>query len=107
MNNKLKYGLLVGFPSLAYFFYRNYPKLNILAGFAAKNVCSCTFEAGLDLKSIEAGDNNFLPVFYAKNEINKEEKSVSSSILGLKKRTAIYKDGIGSILLPEKSETIL
>lgn len=102
MNSKIKYGLLVGFPSLAYFFYRNYPKLNILSGFAAKNVCSCTFEAGRDLKSIEAGDNNFLPVFYAKNEINLEEKSVSSSILGFKKRTAVYRDGIGSILLPEK-----
>lgn len=107
MNNKLKYGLLLGFPSLAYFIYRNYPKLNILSGFAAKNVCSCTFEAGRDLKSIEDGDNNFLPVFYARNEIDFEERTVSSSILGLNKRTAVYRDGVGSILLPEDSTAVL
>ncbi|MDT0689574.1 serine hydrolase [Salegentibacter sp. F188] len=107
MNSKLKYGLLLGFPSLAYFVYRNYPKLNILTGFAAKNVCSCTFEAGRDLRSIEAGDNNFLPVFYAKNEIDFESKSVSSTIFGLKKRTAVYREGIGSVLLPEnETETL-
>ncbi|MDT0646758.1 serine hydrolase [Zunongwangia sp. F260] len=103
MNKNLKYGLLLGFPSLAYFVYRNYPKLNILTGFAAKNVCSCTFEAGRELKSIEAGDNNFLPVFYAKNEIDFEAKSVSSTIFGLKKRTSVYREGIGSILLPENT----
>lgn len=103
MNSKLKYALLLGFPSLAYLFYRNYPKLNILSGFAAKNVCSCTFLAGRNLKSIEAGDNNFLPVFYARNEINFKEKSASSSLLGLKKRTAVYRDGIGSVLLSENS----
>jgi CubicO group peptidase (beta-lactamase class C family) len=103
MNKKIKYGLLVGFPSLAYFVYRNFPKLNILTGFAAKNVCSCTFEAGRDLESIESGDNNFLPVFYAKNKIDFEAKSVSSTIFGLKKRIAVYKEGIGSVLLPENS----
>lgn len=107
MNKKLKYGLLLGFPSLAYFLYRNYPKLNILSGFAAKNVCSCTFEAGRDLKSIEDGDNNFLPVFYARNEIDLKARSVSSSILGFNKRTAVYRDGIGSILLPEDSTAVL
>ncbi|MDT0643461.1 serine hydrolase [Zunongwangia sp. F363] len=101
MNKKVKYGLLAGIPSLAYFIYRNYPKLNILTGFAAKNVCSWTFEGGRSLESIEAGDNNFLPVYYAKNEVDFEEKSVSSSILGLKKRTAVFKKGIGSILLPD------
>lgn len=107
MNKKLKYSLFLGLPSVIYFIYRNYPKLSILTGFAAKNVCSCTFLAGRKLESIEAGDNNFLPVFYAKNEINFKEKSVSASIFGLNKRTAIYREGVGGVLLPEnKTEDI-
>lgn len=101
MNKKLKFSLFIGLPSILYFVYRNYPKLNILTGFAAKNVCSCTFLAGRKLKSIEAGDNNFLPVFYAKNVINFKEQSVTSSIFGLNKRTAVYRKGIGAVLLPE------
>jgi len=83
----------------------NYPRLNIITGFAAKSVCSCTFEAGRDLQSIEAGDNDIDPIYYAKNEINFEEKSVSSTIFGLKKRKAIYKEGIGCVLVPENNDT--
>lgn len=79
----------------------NYPRLNIITGFAAKSVCSCTFEADRDLASIEAGDNDIVPVKYATNKINFEEKSVSSTILGLNKRTAIYKEGIGCVLVPK------
>lgn len=106
MNKKLKYSLLLGLPSILYFIYKNYPKLSILTGFAAKNVCSCTFLAGRKLESIEAGDNNFLPVFYAKNVINHEKKSVTSSIFGLTKRKAVFRDGVGSVLLPENEAEV-
>ncbi len=84
--------------------YKNYPKLNIISGFAAKNVCSCTFEAGRELQSILKGDNSFLPVNYAESKINFEERSVTSTFLGLKERKAVYVDGVGSVLLPERSE---
>ena len=82
----------------------NYPRLNIITGFAAKSVCSCTFEAGRNQQSIEAGDNDINPVYLAKNEINFEEKSVTSTVFGLKKRIAIYKSGIGCVLVPEDLE---
>ena len=104
MNRKIKFSLLAGFPALAYFVYRNYPKLNIITGFAAKTACSCTFLADRDLISIEAGENAFFPVKYAENKIDPKEKSVTSSVLGMKSRKAIYKEGIGCILLPEKVE---
>ncbi len=84
----------------------NYPRLNIITGFSAKSVCSCTFEAGRDLASIEAGDNDINPIYYAKNLINEKEKSVTSTVFGLKKRKAIYKEGIGCVLLPENFENI-
>lgn len=103
MNKTVKYSLLIILLVVAYLVYSNYPRLNIITGFAAKNVCSCTFEAGRDLRSIEENDNGFTPVSYAKNKINLDEKSVTSSVFGLKPRKAVYKEGIGCILLPEKS----
>lgn len=106
MKKIIKYGLLVVVLTVIYVVYSNYPRLNIITGFASKSVCSCTFEAGRDLQSIEAGDNDIDLVNYAKNEINFEEKSVTSTVFGLKKRKAIYKEGIGCILVPEKNTNV-
>lgn len=89
---------------------KQYPRLNIITGFSAKSVCSCTFEAERDLASIESGDNGFSPINLASNKINFQEKSVISTVFGLKKRKAIYKKGIGCVLVPEyyhKTENIL
>jgi CubicO group peptidase (beta-lactamase class C family) len=106
MKKTLKYGIVIVILVVAYLAYSNYPRLNIITGFAAKNVCSCTFEAGRDLISIEEGDNDFAPVSYAKNKINFDEKSVTSTVFGLKPRKAVYREGIGCILLPEKSTIV-
>lgn len=78
-----------------------YPRLNIITGFAAKNVCSAVFEAQRDLVSIEEGDNDFAPVSYARNTIDLEKRLATSSVFGLKKRTAVHREGAGCTLLPE------
>ena len=83
--------------------YSYYPKLDIVTGFAAKSVCSCTFEDQRKQQIIEAEDNNIDPIQYAKNEINYQEKSVTSTFFGLKKRKAIYKEGVGCVLLSEEN----
>jgi hypothetical protein len=70
--------------------YIYYPRLNIITGFAAKNVCSAVFEAERDLVSVEEGDNDFAPVSLARNEVDLEKKLATSSVFGLKKRTAVY-----------------
>lgn len=101
MKRILRMGLLIIVAVLSYLIYVNYPKLNIITGFAAKNVCSCVFEAGRELETIETGDNNFAPVSYAENTINLEERYITSKVLGLKKRKAVYEEGIGCTLLPE------
>ncbi len=101
MKKIAKYGLLLLFLALVYVVYVNYPRLDIITGFAAKSVCSCTFVAGRDLASIEAGDNDIDLVNYANNKINFEEKSVTSTVFGLKPRRAVYQEGIGCILIPE------
>lgn len=101
MKNFLKYSLLLFVIALIYIVYLNYPRLNIATGFAAKSVCSCTFEAGRGQQSIEADDNDIFPVKYTTNTIDEKERSVTSTIFGLKKRKAIYKEGTGCVLILE------
>ncbi|SDX59389.1 CubicO group peptidase, beta-lactamase class C family [Lutibacter oricola] len=101
MKKIAKYGLFPLIIILIAVVWKQYPRLNIITGFAAKSVCSCTFEANRSLESIEKGDNGFSPINLAKNEINFEDKSVTSSVFGLKKRKAIYKEGLGCVLVPE------
>ncbi|GGK37102.1 MULTISPECIES: serine hydrolase domain-containing protein [Flavobacteriaceae] len=103
---KLSYFLVPLFLIIIFITVSNYPRLNIITGFSAKSVCSCTFEADRDLRSIEAGDNGFSPINLAKNVINEKEKSVVSTIFGLKARKAIYKEGVGCVLLPNDIENI-
>lgn len=106
MNKFLKYGLFSFVVVLVIIVVANYSVLNIITGFAAKSTCSCTFEGGRDLTSIEEGDNDIMPVKYATNTINFEEKLVSSTIFGLKKRTAIYKEGVGCVLISEDNKPV-
>ncbi|MDH3381585.1 MAG: serine hydrolase, partial [Flavobacteriaceae bacterium] len=101
MKKILKYLLVILLFVMAYVGYSYYPKLDIVTGFAAKSVCSCTFEDQRKLSVIEAEDNNIDPVYYAKSIIDYKEKSVTSAIFGLKKRKAVYKKGIGCVVLPE------
>ena len=101
MKKIIKFGVFIVLIILIAIVVFNYPRLNIITGFAAKSVCSCTFEAERDQQSIEADDNDIDPIYLAKNVINFEEKSVTSTVFGLKKRVAIYKSGIGCVLVPE------
>jgi len=106
MNKYLKIFLGVLLIMVLVTLYINYPKLNIITGFAAKNVCSCIFEAGRDPETVHSGDNNFNPVKYAKTKINAEKQTATSTVLGLKPRTAVFIEGFGCTLLPEEVETI-
>lgn len=83
----------------------NYPKLNILAGYSAKNIASSVFVANRSLEFTDKTDNNFSPVNLASDEINKTEKFATSSALGLLTRKAIYREGLGTVLtLSEEDE---
>lgn len=87
-------------------FFIYYPQLNLINGFAAKNICSCTFQANMETEMILEGDNGFFPVSLADTEVSINEQSASSSFFGLKPRKAVYKEGIGCTLLPEGENTL-
>ena len=76
-----------------------YPKLDIVSGFSAKSVASGHFIDGRSLEVIESGDNDIDNVRLATNEINEQGRFVISSAFGLKKRKAIYREGLGATLI--------
>ncbi len=88
--------LLLGFVIISY-----YPRLTIVTGFSAKSVASGIFFADRSQESIEKGDNDFSLLPFSENQVNAAERTVRSSIIGLKDRKAIFMDGLGATLLPE------
>jgi CubicO group peptidase (beta-lactamase class C family) len=84
---------------LVYFGFTTYPKLDLISGFASKSMASGHFIDGRSKEMIEAGDNDIKLVDLAKNEINESEKYATASVYGLKKRKAIYREGLGCTLI--------
>ncbi|MFL1894491.1 serine hydrolase domain-containing protein [Aquimarina sp. 2-A2] len=89
---------LIGLIALGFI---NYQKLTILSGYSAKNTCSSVFLANRSLEFTDAHDNNFAPVNLAYDQIDTTQKSAEASVFGLMKRTALYREGLGSVLVDD------
>ena len=76
----------------------NYPKLNIIAGYSAKNTASSVFLGSRSLSFTDTTDNNFSPVNLAHNTIDEKTETAISSVFGLLTRKAITRTGLGSVL---------
>jgi CubicO group peptidase (beta-lactamase class C family) len=85
--------------SIGFYIYQEYPRLNIISGYAAKNMCSCMYEADRDPDFIEKTDNNFSPINIADYQIDDDTQRVTASVFGLMKRTAVYREDLGCQLL--------
>ena len=102
----LKRILLLLFIGVILVVFFNYPKLNILAGYSAKNTASSVFVANRTLAFTDSTDNNFSPVNLATDLVDKNKKEATSSVFGLLTRKAIYREGLGAVLtLNESDET--
>ncbi len=100
MKKTLKYiGVILLFV-VAYFIYTTYPKLDIVTGFSAKSVASHLFISGQSKEQTEKEDNAIPSMELANNQVDITSKSVTSTALGMKSRTAVFKPGLGAILLP-------
>ncbi|TMM30339.1 serine hydrolase [Polaribacter aestuariivivens] len=82
----------------------NYPKLNMLSGYSAKNMASSVFLAERSLELTDTTDNNFSPVNLASDKVDKERKVAISSAFGLLTRKAIYREGLGVVLMLDESD---
>lgn len=76
-----------------------YPQLDLISGFSAKSVASGHFIDHRSLKIIEKGDNDIRKIDWATNSINDNEKYATATVYGLKKRKAIYREGLGVTLI--------
>ena len=86
---------------LIYGIYNQYPRLNILAGYSAKNMSSSVFLAERAVKFTDETDNNFTPVNLATDKVNNRNRTATASVYGLLTRKAIYREGLGSVLVPK------
>ncbi len=100
----IKRSLLLILSAIIIFFIANFPKLNIIAGYSAKNISSSVFLAGRSLDFTDAQDNQFSPINLADDAINTAEKSATASVFGLLQRKAIYIDGLGSVLITSDAD---
>lgn len=77
----------------------NYPKLNIISGYSAKNTSSSVFIGKRSLTLTDATDNAFGPVNLADDKVDFQTRKASASVFGLLERTAVYREGLGSVLI--------
>lgn len=76
----------------------------IMSGFTAKNMCSCVFIGGRADSSVAAEELGDFPLSLAAYEIDSANKSVTSTVLGMAKKKAIYRPGFGCTLVNEITE---
>lgn len=76
----------------------NYPKLNMIAGYSAKNTASSVYLGNRTLEFTNSTDNNFSPINLADDKVNVDEKAATSNVLNLLTRKAFYRDGLGTVL---------
>ncbi len=101
MKRLIRYFVFILLIVVVYYGFTTYPKLDIVSGFSSKSVASHLFIAGRDQEFTESEDNNIPSMELANNNVDEVSKSVSSTALYIKTRKAIYRDGVGVVLLPE------
>lgn len=79
----------------------NYPKLTILTGYSAKHMNSSVFIGNRSFEFTDVHDNNFSPVHLADDEVDMKNKIAVASVFGLNERKAIYREGLGSVLIDD------
>ncbi|MDC9721412.1 MAG: serine hydrolase [Urechidicola sp.] len=85
--------------SIFYGLYSYYGRLDIITGYSSKSTASVMYLAQRTMQSAANEDNNFPPINWADLAVNKESKSATATVAGLKKRTAIYREGLGAVLI--------
>ncbi|MCA0933185.1 beta-lactamase family protein [Lutimonas saemankumensis] len=105
MKKWLKYLLVLILLVILYFSFTYYPALNIVTGYASKNMASGMFLANRDQLSMSEQDNGFFPISLASYRVDEKEKSVTASLFGLMKRKAVFKEGLGAILINDSYDS--
>lgn len=81
-----------------------FPQLAIATGYAAKKVCTCTYATGRELEEVEQNDLYFSILTLVDNELDIAKSSITSKLFGFSPKTAVFKPGIGCVLLDGKDD---
>jgi CubicO group peptidase (beta-lactamase class C family) len=92
------------FVLLAFLTWFAWPRVPIITAFAAKGMCSSVFLADKSPEQVAAQDLSFFPISLAKCKIDYEEKSVTATVFGLGKRKVVFREGLGAVIVLDKSE---
>ncbi len=95
---KLKIVVLVLVLGAGTLIYINYPKLNLISGYAAKNMASGVFLAQRNADSITDHDHDMDLINLAETKVDESQKRAVASVKGLMERTAVFKEGLGAVL---------
>ena len=79
--------------------YFNYSKLNMISGYAAKYMASQVYLAKRQAASVNNTDLKAPLIEYATNTLQKDERMASANVYGLLTRKAIYREGLGAVLM--------
>ncbi|MEO6456242.1 MAG: serine hydrolase [Ginsengibacter sp.] len=93
--------MLIAFASAVHYAWVSFP---IISGFDAKQMCSCVFVSGRDQKDLDTSEFSGFPLSLAKNEVSFHDSSVTSTVLGMAKKKAFYRKGIGCTLINDVAE---
>lgn len=80
------------------------PKIPVVTGYAAKAACSCTYMADRSVEEIMQNDLAVSPLNLSKITLDKDQKTASATLYGLGKKTAVYREGLGCILIQGKDD---
>lgn len=93
--------------ALGYGIYYCWFSFPIISGYSAKNACSCAFIQGRTKESINKEELGSFPLSLGSIEINYKDSSVTGTVLGMARRKAIYRGGLGCTLVNDVSEDVL
>lgn len=96
---KLKYALLVLLIILISFMLFIYPKLTIISGYTSKYLVSQVNIAGRQPSAVIDNDLQVPLIKLANAEIAPDNKGAQADVYGLQNRKAIFREGLGGVLL--------
>ena len=102
--NILRLLVVVIFITIAWVVHYAWISFPIISGFDAKEMCSCVFVSGRDKTPIDTSEFADFPFRLPANEVNYQDSSVTSTVLGMAKKKAIYRKGIGCTLINDIKE---
>jgi len=99
---RILYVILLGI--LVFIIVYAWPRAPILTAIVAKGMCSSVFIAEKDPGRVSAEDLSFFPINLARTVVDYEEKSVTATVFGLAKRKAVFREGLGAVIVLETPE---